>query len=175
MSINPQDFSLMYTRLYKVIYYFVLFKTKEPEVSKDIVQEVFFTAFKTWGEVFDEQKSKAFLLVIAKSRIIDHFKSAHNRYTFVPSSTDIEGEEVSYFENISSPEKIQEDWFEEGENKKIAMDMLEQISEKDRQILTARYLEDMSYREISQVYEISEESARKKVERALNKIRDNIK
>jgi RNA polymerase sigma-70 factor, ECF subfamily len=177
MTINSNEFSQMYTRLYKTVYYFVLFKINNPEEAKDIASEVFMTAFRTWGEMPEnDEMCKKYLIVTAKSRIIDFYRRHHTNFSvnstqkrFIENSEGSEDE--SFFERIASDEPLPETYFAKSEDSQSAIKLLNLVDGSDRQVLISRYIEDMTYKEMSEVYEMKEQSLRKKVERALEKIK----
>jgi RNA polymerase sigma-70 factor (ECF subfamily) len=168
MSLHSQAFESIYSRLYKTVYYFVLSKISDTEVASDLTQEVFLSAYRSWTEIPEQDTARKYLYIIARSRLIDYFRSAHRRHSFVPQMEDDE----SFFDQIDGGLPLQEDIFKESEHKAQALQILNTLKASDRDILVAKFIQDLSYKEISEVFGISEESARKKVERALKKARD---
>jgi RNA polymerase sigma-70 factor (ECF subfamily) len=169
MDAHSKQFTQIYTDFYKLVYYFVFQKIGSKEIAEDITQETFLTAYKSWKEIPDKDSCRNFLYIIARNRMIDYWRSAHNKYSVLP---EVKEEGESFFDTFSASEKLQEDWFVETENSKKALQILNNLPEKDREILLVKFLQEMSYKEISSVYNISEESARKRVERALKKARN---
>jgi RNA polymerase sigma-70 factor, ECF subfamily len=180
MNINSNEFAQMYTRLYKVVFYFVILKLNSPEDAKDIASEVFLTAFRTWKEMPENDDiCKKYLLITAKARVIDHFRLHHTNFSVNSARkfavSDADQDEGSFFDNISSDEPLPEYHFEQAETRGEAMKMLNLVSGSDRDLLISRYIQDLSYKEIAEVYDIKEQTARKKVERALIKIQEQLK
>jgi RNA polymerase sigma-70 factor (ECF subfamily) len=173
MYLDSISFENMYTRWYPSIYHFVLFKIRDSEQSKDITSEVFLSALRSWKEVpEDELECRKRLFIIAKSRIIDYFRSAHHNRSV--SGLSGSGEEDSFFDNQISSEPLPEEYFAESEGKKLATELLNLVSPEERDLLVLRFIEDLSYKELVDIYEISEQALRKRVERALKKIQATL-
>jgi RNA polymerase sigma-70 factor (ECF subfamily) len=85
-----------------------------------------------------------------------------------------ESDEENFFDRVASSEPLPEEYFSENESKQEVLKMLEILSPQDRDLLISRYVDDMSYKELSRVYEVSEQSLRKRVERALQKIKNHL-
>jgi RNA polymerase sigma factor (sigma-70 family) len=175
MESNSKSFERIYSLLYKKVYYFVSFKIKDKDIVEDIVQECFISAFRSWKQIPDIDTARNFLFIIARSRLIDHFRSAHERYTL--NSTDLPSssfEEESIFERYSSQERVPEEWFEESHRKSKVLSILNALPTKDRDIITMRFIQDLSYKDIATILESNQPSVRKKVERAIKNAREYI-
>lgn len=173
MNLDPANFEQIYNKWYKSVYYFVLFKIRDEEQSKDIASEVFLTAMRSWKEIPQEDaECRKRLFIIARSRTIDLFRSAHhNRSVSGLSSGEEEG---SFFDNQISDEPIPEEYFAQNEQKNLALNLLNLVSTEERDLLLSRFIEDMSYKELAEVYGMNEQALRKRVERALKKIQNNL-
>jgi RNA polymerase sigma-70 factor (ECF subfamily) len=176
MNLDSRQFETVYNRWYKSVYYFIVFKIRDEEIAKDITSEVFLTAMKSWKEIPQEdERCRGYLFVIAKSRIIDYFRSAHyNRSVSGMTVSFDESDEENFFDRVASSEPLPEEYFAENESKQEVLKMLEILSPQDRDLLISRYVDDMSYKELARVYEVSEQSLRKRVERALQKIKNHL-
>lgn len=173
MNLDSKQFEVIYSKWYKSVYYFVLFKIRDEEQSKDIVSEVFLTAMRSWKEIpQDDADCKKRLFIIAKSRTIDYYRSAHHNRSV--SGLSGNEEEDSFFDNQISEEPLPEEYFAMGESKNEALRLLNLVSPGERDLLASRFIEDLSYKELSDIYEIGEQTLRKRVERALKKIKDHL-
>jgi RNA polymerase sigma-70 factor (ECF subfamily) len=140
---------------------------------------VFVTAYKTihnWPKPLQDHVAKKYLFIIARSRMIDFWKKASNRYEVKNFEImDQYGEEIDFFSNVQDDNPLPEELFEQNENKKLALKMLEILSPNDREIIILKYIEDLPYNEISEILKTSEEVVRKRVSRALQKVKESLK
>jgi RNA polymerase sigma-70 factor (ECF subfamily) len=167
-------FSQMYHKFYHKIFGFVRMRINNFDDATDVVQDVFLTAYKTWSELPDENTSRNFLFIIARSKMIDFWRKAHNRYEIKNLDSFLSEGEESFWDNIKDENPIPEEIFEQNHNKQAALKMLEVLSDLEKEIVTLKYIEELSYGEISEILKISEENARQRVSRALKKIKEKV-
>jgi RNA polymerase sigma-70 factor (ECF subfamily) len=132
------------------------------------------TAYKTWGELPDENTCRNFLYIIARSKMIDFWRKAHNKYEIKNLDSFVAEGEESFWDNIKDENPIPEEIFEQNHNKQAALKMLDVLSDFEREIVTLKYIEEMSYEEISEILKISQENARQRVSRAIKKIKEKV-
>ncbi len=168
-------FSQMYHKFYHKIFGFVRMRINNFDDATDVVQDIFLTAYKTWSELPDERTSKNFLFIIARSKMIDFWRKAHNKYEIKNLNSILDEDEDLFWENIKDENPIPEEIFEQNHNKQMAIKMLEVLNNSEREIITLKYIEDLSYAEISEILKISEDNARQKVSRAIKKIKTDVK
>lgn len=173
MHLDSTRFEHIYHKWYKSVFYFVLFKIRDEEQAQDITSEVFLTALRSWKEIpEDDLECRKRLFIIAKSRTIDYFRSAHHNRSV--SGLSGNEEEDSFFDTQVSDEPLPEEYFVQNENRALVLELLNLVSPGERDLLTSRFIEDMSYKEIADVYEVNEQALRKRVERALKKIQNHL-
>jgi RNA polymerase sigma-70 factor (ECF subfamily) len=172
MRNSQNEFSDLHNRLYGKVFSFVKLRIRDSEEVKDIVQDVFMRAFKSWDKIPDETSAKNFLYMVAKQRMIDIWRSSRFK-SHSESSTlvDEEGGEESLFDHFESGEPLPEEVFEENEKKKHVLNLLNSLKESDREILILRYLEELEYKELASIYKTSEGNIRQKVSRSLQNLK----
>jgi RNA polymerase sigma factor (sigma-70 family) len=169
-SLDHNTFTAMYNRLYNKVYSYIRLRVSNVDDVEDITQEVFLSAFRSWKEMPDDTVAKHFLFIIARSRMIDFYKSAHTRYS---AKAKVEGMDdvVDPLDTYESNDPLPQDIFIKNENSHEVTKILNNLSGIDREIIVLRFMEEMSYEEISEVLQINIEAGRKKVSRILDKIR----
>jgi RNA polymerase sigma factor (sigma-70 family) len=167
-------FSQMYHKFYHKIFGFVRMRINNIDDATDVVQDVFLTAYKTWGELPDERTSKNFLFIIARSKMIDFWRKAHNKYEIKNLDSFLDEGEESFWDNVKDENPIPEEIFQQNHDKQTAIKMLESLNDSEREIITLKYIEDLSYSEVSEILKISEENARQRVSRAIKKIKTTV-
>jgi len=108
----------------------------------------------------DFQKIKGFLIIIAKNTAIDMYhKQKRKKIIFLEDT-----------ERVIFDGALMEDAILERMEVNALVKGLQELSEMYRDILILRYLHNLSYPDISQLINISEENARKRLERAKEKL-----
>jgi len=79
-------------------------------------------------------------------------------------------EDTDYFEHNNQSDKMEED-FIEVENKERLFSCMNRLSDDERDFIYLRFVNDMSFRNISQLLGITEEAAKKRGQRILRKLR----
>lgn len=134
-----------YEEFSDAIFRYCLFQTSQKEVALDITQDTF---TKTWqylqkGEEVDN--IKAFLYRVAKNLIIDYRrkKKSYSLDEMMEAGVDIGSDDDTEAEHDKAREKEK------------VLKTLEKMDDKHREILTMRYVEEMSIKEIADILEIS--------------------
>jgi RNA polymerase sigma-70 factor (ECF subfamily) len=174
VHIDHFAFSQMYHKFYHKIFGFVSMRVNNFDDATDVVQDVFLTAYRTWQVMPDEKTAKNFLFIIARSKMIDFWRKAHNKHEIKNMDAFLGEDDESFWDNIADENPIPEEIFQQNHNKNEAIKMLEVLNESEREIVTLKYIEELSYTEISEILKITEENARQKVSRAIKKIKEKV-
>lgn len=142
------------------LFRYCYFQTSNKEVAKDILQDTF---TKTWiylsgGNEVDNLK--AFFYKVAKNLIIDHRrkKKAHSLEAITETGVDF-------------PDQDEEEKATENFDKEFVVAKLEKLDPDDREILSMRYINEMSIREISNALDMTPNNVSVKIHRATQKMK----
>jgi RNA polymerase sigma-70 factor (ECF subfamily) len=166
---------MLHNRLYGKVFAFVHLRVIDIEEVKDIVQDVFLRAYKTWGDdVPEDNSAKNFLFLIARQRMIDLWRSGRARYRGEFVSKNFDDEELLFneFDDLKDNSPLPEEIFEENENKTFLLELLNQLKQGEREILVLRFLEELEYKELARIYKTSEDNIRQKVSRSLQNLKE---
>ena len=162
------DFESLVSRYQEQIYNYVLSLVRDRQLTDDIFQDTFVKIIKTIkaGLYKDEGKFMQFAMRIAHNLVIDHFRK-ENRIPVVESSS----EDYNYVDNapITDPSVEQGmivDQIHDDLKKLIARLPLEQ-----REVLRMRIYEDMSFKEIADITNVSINTALGRMRYALINLR----
>jgi RNA polymerase sigma factor (sigma-70 family) len=155
--------ALLFERYHIKLYNFYLRQTADQDLSQDLAQTVFERILKYKNSYKEGLAFKAWFYRIARNVKIDHFK----KKKFNTSSLD----EVYYDRNLGLSSQGGQD-LEKEERIRILYDSLNQLPEDKREILVLSQLEEMEYKEIAKTLDITENSARVKVHRALKALKE---
>ncbi|MEK6795299.1 MAG: sigma-70 family RNA polymerase sigma factor [Spirochaetota bacterium] len=151
-------FRAIYERYVERIYAFVYAKTFHRETAEDIVSETFMKALNKIAS-FDTTKGtvQAWLYRIASNAVIDHYRRA--KRTTASDTIEI-AEEHDYAHDIS-----------EREAHAKAMKLLAGIDPKKRDIIVMRVWQEMSFKEIADVFGENEPQVKMTFYRAVSALK----
>ncbi|WP_051824055.1 RNA polymerase sigma factor [Clostridium sulfidigenes] len=140
---------------------FIYGMIKQKEASEDITQEVFITVYNKLDMYNNKYNFINWVLQIAKNKTIDYMRKYRKVY-----ESDID---EAY--NISSSEMGPEESLEYLEVKENVNKYIKTLDEVDKQILNLRYSQNLTFRDIGEILDITETT----VKRRYYKVRDGFK
>ncbi len=157
---NPERFGPLYEKYHTQIFRYIYQRMDDQELAFDITSQVFIKALSNIHKYeYRGVPFSSWLYRIAKSELYQAYRDRKARKT-------VNVENMHIFEMI---EEFEEDSSEENKNKLI--NCLASMKEKDMQLIELRYFEKRSYREIGEILEISENTAKVRAFRALEKLK----
>lgn len=162
LSGQRDAFSMLYDRYVGKIYRFVYYKTLHKETAEDIVADVFYKAMDgLHGYHASKGPFSAWIYTIARNAVVDHYRN-HRSTSNIDDIFDIPlhertEERIDAKETLSKIEKY-----------------METLSPRQREIITLRVWDDMSYRDIADIVGGSEESVKMMFLRSIKTIREKF-
>lgn len=159
-KLDSQHFGILYKKFYKQIFKFVYRRVDELDASGDITQDVFLEALNTIKRYeYRGVPFTAWLYRIATSRVNMHFRANKSERNISLDSPDIESlfEEMEVHETNGTIQKLQL--------------CLKKLDQQDVQLLELRFKEACSFKEIGEILDITENNAKVKTYRLLDKIK----
>ena len=157
---NKEAFDVLYNKYKKKIQYFIFNIIKEEQKSEDIAQEVFLNIIQ--HEVKEEYSFKYHIFMLAKSKALNYINIQKRRN---------EIDEKYIFEQN---EKISCDTLEIitlEENKKELLEAINMLDERYKNAMYLAKIEELSYREISEILEESVQNIKNLIHRGKKEIR----
>jgi RNA polymerase sigma-70 factor (ECF subfamily) len=159
---NAEAFGKIYERYVESIYRFIYFKTMHTETAEDLTSQTFMKALEKLG-TFTEQRGsfKNWLYTIARNTVIDHFRKLHWQQPVtdiweVPNGQDIE---------LACDQR---------ELLRQLETYMTHLSPRQREIVSWRMWDNLSYREIAALTGQSEGSCKMIFSRALAVLRRGL-
>ncbi|WP_020532827.1 RNA polymerase sigma factor [Flexithrix dorotheae] len=151
--------SLLFERYNIPIYNFFLKFIGDREISQDLTQNVFFRILK-YNHSFKEGASfKTWIYQIARNVRIDHYK----KYKIYNSSLNTDNiNEINFSENHDPIEKSEEIL--------LIQKALSKMPEDKKEIIVLSQFQELRYKEIAEILNITENTARVKVHRAIKEL-----
>lgn len=161
-----QSYGALYEEYFTPLFRYVFFRTKDTNLAKDITQNVFLK-FLNQGYVEREKDHNIKLLfTIARTTLIDHYRK---------KSTNLEESMGEREDNLESFEPGPDVIYESKEKVLLIRESFKELSDIEEDIVLLRITTNTSYKQISEINNITEENARKIYSRALQKIEEYLK
>ena len=168
---NEKAFELLITRHKDRVYRFILSKVKDPELANDYFQDTFMKVIVTLksGNYNEEGKFLPWVLRIAHNLIIDGFRK--NKKVRFLSETRSASEDYSVFNRLSNDDLnvLQITCKEELENQVVRF--LDELPTAQKEIIYQRLYQDLSFKEIAEMEDISINTALGRMRYALINLR----
>lgn len=157
---DPSKFSLVYERYYSQIMKFVRYRTEDASDAEDIVHQVFLKAIVNLKKfMYQGVPFVSWLYRIALSEVNDFYRRSKKERVVHARSEQI----YSMLEQVD--EEVASDQFT------LMIKALEKLSEEDLQLIEMRFFEKMAFKEVAEVAGITENHAKVKVYRILEKMK----
>ena len=168
---NEKAFELLITRHKDRVYRFILSKVKDPELANDYFQDTFMKVIVTLkGRNYNEEgKFLPWVLRIAHNLIIDGFRK--NKKVRFLSETRSASEDYSVFSRLSNDDLnvLQITCKEELETQVVRF--LDELPAAQKEIIYQRLYQDLSFKEIAEMEDISINTALGRMRYALINLR----
>lgn len=161
---NSKNFDKLYDKYFEQIFLFILKRVQTNEIASDITSQVFLKAlqniskFKFVGILFS-----SWLYRIARNEIYDQHKK--NNIHLVLS---IETKGVKRMAQEMVEEQTEQDFSELYKALKV-------LKEEDLELIELRFFEDKPFKEIGEILEMTENNAKVKTYRVLDKLKTHFK
>lgn len=160
---NPEAFSVLYNKYYEQIFRFCYQRCDEKEDAYDLTSQVFLKAltnlkkYKHQGFPFS-----SWLYRIAKSEVYQFLKD-HKKQRAINIDSEKIKDMIREIESGSEEDKIP-----------LLIQAIAELSDDDLNIIEMRYFESMSFKTIGEVLDITENNAKVRVYRILDKLKKSI-
>lgn len=140
---------------------------KNKEIAEDIYQDTMMKIvdYLKSGKYNEEGKFLPWLLMIAKNKSIDYFRSKKRKYTIQ------ENDVFDIFSNVSTKELRPDQEMESKETSEMVKSLIAELPEKQREVLIMRHYSGLSFKEISEITGTSVNTALGRMRYALIKLR----
>jgi len=160
-------FDELVKRYYGAIHNVVAHSIKDAQEREDLIQEIFFKAYRNIGGFRFEASFSTWLYSIARNMLID---KARKREPFQVSMEKEEGG-VKIGDSVEDKRDDPEKWILERDADKSLRMALMSLDENHKQILILREMEGLSYIELSKVLKINIGTVKSRLARAREELR----
>lgn len=162
---DPNRFAPLYDKYYKQIFLFIYRRADDEELSADLCSQVFLKAILNLPKYeFKGVPFSAWLYRIAANEVNQHFRKQKSGRTISMEDAGMERltQEISELDEDTALKE------------KILLEGISHLSKDDVQYIELRFFEDRSFKEIGFILNITENNAKVKTYRILDKIRKVI-
>ncbi|MCQ2304915.1 MAG: sigma-70 family RNA polymerase sigma factor [Bacteroidales bacterium] len=165
------SFELLVSRYQAQVYSYIMTLVKDRQLADDVFQDTFVKIIRTIkaGVYKDEGKFVQFAMRISHNLVIDHFRK-ENRIPTVESSS----EDYNYLDNapISDP-SVEQSMIDDQIHSDLRK-MIDYLPVEQREVLRMRIYDDMSFKEIADITNVSINTALGRMRYALINLRKMV-
>ena len=174
LSGNELAFAELLKRHKDRVFRYINSKVRDSDLANDLFQDAFIKVITTMkgGQYNEEGKFLPWLMRISHNLIIDHFRKT-NKVRFLSESRTI-NEEFTIFHKLSTDEKNYLDERCETELESQMLGLLDHLPAMQREIVQMRIFQDLSFKEIAEMEDISINTALGRMRYALINMRKLI-
>lgn len=156
------------------IFRFILMKIKDRDLADDIFQETFVKIINTLqlGKYNEEGKFLPWAMRIAHNLIIDHFRKT-SKVRMISESSSF-SDDYSIFNVLSTGEENTLETMTRTELETQMVDLIDHLPETQREIIQMRIFQDLSFKDIAEMENISINTALGRMRYALMNLRKLI-
>jgi RNA polymerase sigma-70 factor (ECF subfamily) len=157
---NPRGFEPLYNKYYEQILRYIYQRIDDKETAYDIASQVFLKALNNIHKYeYRGVPFASWLYRIAKSELYQSFRDKKARRTVNVDTSNLS-------EMIDEMEEDTSDG-----NRKVLIQLIKKLKEDEVQMVELRFFEKRSFREIGEILDITENNAKVKSHRVVNKMK----
>lgn len=160
--INTNTFKSIYQKNFGVLVNFAFSKTKDIELSREIVQNTFVKLWHYKDKIDIQSSIESYLYSMVRNGIIDHLRK---------NERIVDIKDISVLNSLED-QQIQNKEEESNEFRHNLKKALSTLKDKRKQIFTLNKIEGLTYQEISEHLSISERVVEDNIAKALKEIRN---
>jgi RNA polymerase sigma-70 factor, ECF subfamily len=160
---DPEKFGPLYEKYHEQIFRYIYQRMDDQELALDVTSQVFMKALKNIKSYeYRGVPLSSWLYRIAKSELYQAFRDRKATRT-------VNLDTVHLTDMVEEMDEEQSDL-----NRKKLFDVLKKLNENDLQLIELRFFEKRAYREIGEILALTENNAKVKCFRALEKLKKHF-
>ena len=163
LSGNKQAYTQIINKYKNQLYATILRMTKNPQDAQDLVQESFIKVYHNLGKYDGVGSFSSWIYRVAINHCMDEFRKKRYKMKQVEINEET-------FVNANHPEVI---FLKKEKNRQLER-LIATLPEDERMIILLRYVNELSYCEISELVQLSLSNVRTKLHRAKKKMRESV-
>ncbi|WP_291633998.1 sigma-70 family RNA polymerase sigma factor [Clostridium sp.] len=156
----PSKFEQLYEMYYNCVYRYIFVSVKNKWNAEDIIATVFTKIYENKDKIMDVEASKNWIFRIAHNTIIDFYRK-NSKVIPIENFLDIGDEDFGY-EDIAIRDEF-----------KGVKSIIDQLPEETKKMIYLRFYGGLKFREIAETVNITENTVKSTISRAIKKIKKN--
>lgn len=161
---DKQAYANLINKYKNPLYATILRMTKNPHDAQDLVQEAFIKVYERLGKYDETGSFASWMYRVAINHCMDEFR----KKSYKMKQVEIEEGSIS---SVDTPELI---FFKNEESRRLER-LVATLPEDERIIILLRYINELSYQEISELVDTPLATVRNKLHRAKKRMRETVK
>lgn len=161
---NKQAYAHIINKYKNQLYATILRMTKNPQDAQDLVQDAFIKVYHQLDKYDGKGSFSSWIYRVTINHCMDEFR----KKSYKMKKVELHEESAI---NPKSPEVI---FFKKEKNRQLER-LISTLPEDERMIILLRYVNELSYQEISELVQIPLSQVRNKLHRAKKKMRETVK
>ncbi len=157
---DSEAFGFFYDQYVGQIYRFIMMKVSDVQVAQDLTQDVF---LKIWQHFVDQKQMlnfRAFIFRVARNTVIDYYRQNKQNNVSLEQAEETPDENVALEKQLSIQLETES-----------LLKVLETLKPEYQEILTLRFVEEMSFDEMAEILQKDKNNIRVTLHRALSKLK----
>jgi RNA polymerase sigma-70 factor, ECF subfamily len=155
MTRDNDEFAMLFDEIYPNLCRFLDCMLGQSNVAQDVAQETFMRLYRLGPDSLPREQARFWLFRVARNLALNEINKIRTRHRL-----------WHRIEEVFQKETDPADWLEQQEQEKTLLRLLQTLPAHQRASLLLREQEEMSYREIARVLEISESKVKTDIFRA---------
>ncbi|PLR92539.1 RNA polymerase sigma factor [Bacillus sp. T33-2] len=164
LSGNKQAYANIINKYKNKLYATILRMTKNPQDAQDLVQDAFIKVYHQLGKYDEKGSFSSWIYRVAINHCMDEFRKKRYKMKQI---------EMSY-EKVVNPDHPEVIFLKKEKQRQLER-LIATLPEDERMIILLRFVNELSYNEISELAGVPLSQVRIKLHRAKNKMRETVK
>lgn len=165
---DERAFSEIFTHYYPDLYLYGIKIINLPDLVKDSIQDVFVRIWERRSTLGAVHNTKAYLIASVRRKLLINKENYFSEYR---QATTISEREENF--SFSVTEFMESDEISQHLRSSLSQ-AINQLSERQRELIFLRFYHNLKYLEIAQIFEVNEQTVRNLMQRAMAKLREHI-
>ncbi|HAF62601.1 MAG TPA: hypothetical protein DCK95_09795 [Anaerolineaceae bacterium] len=158
---NPKAFGELYKRYVEQVFKYLYSRIGNVPDAEDITAQTFLAAFESFDRFREEKHFAAWLFSITRNKAMDYFRTRN-------IATSLDNVPDAPVENDPLSAVVQ------SEQVSALSDLIQSLTEEERELLRLRFLAEMSFPEIAYCLHRNEDAVKKSIYRLLARLRNQL-
>ncbi len=164
---NSEAYGQLYELYFTPIFRYIYLRVRDKEKANDLAQTVFLKVFTALPNFKEQNKSPlAYFFTVARNAVIDFWRTKKD-----VGVDDFDAIIERTIDEDASPQKS----YEKNENQELIQSALQELTDIQREVITLKYLSELSNKEIAELLGKTEEAVRQLQCRALRSLKIILK